>query len=55
MATIKACFKYTFLLFSLLVALSLPIFATTKQMKEKEKVTSPIIFEAIVEDANVIL
>ena len=55
MATMKAFFKHALPLFSILVTLSSPIFATPKQIKEKEKVTSPTICEDIREGADVTL
>ena len=55
MATIKAFLRHTFSLFSILVTLSSLVFATAKQIKEKEKMIGPSISEDIAKSANVTL
>ena len=55
MATMKAFLKHVFLLFSILVTLSSSIFAAPNQIKGKEKMTSPTIFEDIAEGVDVTL
>ena len=55
MAITKAFLRHTFSLFSILVTLSSLVFATAKQIKEKEKMIGPSISEDIAKSANVTL